>query len=77
MSDMYTTIDFLTKKALRAAVTLNVAGSGQPVGVFQAGPFADCAPTNGWVNIEGPHYPKPHTWYARCLINDGVIVKVT
>lgn len=80
---MYTTVDFPTKKALRAAVTLYIAGHTQgavgarPVTVFQPGPFADRAPTNGWVSIEGPHSPKSHTWYARCLLEDGVVVKVT
>jgi hypothetical protein len=24
--------------------------------------------------IEGPHYPKPHKWYAAVVVKDGVIV---
>jgi hypothetical protein len=31
---------------------------------------------NGEETIEGPHYPKPHTWYARVRVEDGVVVKV-
>jgi hypothetical protein len=31
---------------------------------------------DGRVSVEGPHYPKPHTWYADCDVEDGVIVKV-
>ena len=31
---------------------------------------------NGEDTIEGPHYPKPHTWYARVMMKDGVIEKV-
>jgi hypothetical protein len=31
---------------------------------------------NGRVSIEGPHYPKPHKWYADCDVKDGVITKV-
>lgn len=32
--------------------------------------------TDGEAAIEGPHYPKPHRWYARVLLEDGEIVKV-
>lgn len=31
---------------------------------------------NGRVAIEGPHYPKPHRWYADCDVENGVITKV-
>lgn len=69
---MYTEINFPTKKALREAVQ---AGIVKPIRVFQPGPFADQAPKNGRVSIEGPHYPQPHKWYATVEIKDGVIVK--
>ena len=26
--------------------------------------------------IEGPHYPKPHSWYARVRVENGRVVKV-
>jgi beta-xylosidase len=26
--------------------------------------------------IEGPHYPQPHGWYARVLVEKGIVVKV-
>ncbi len=29
---------------------------------------------NGNDVIEGPHYPKPHKWYAAVVIKDGVVV---
>jgi hypothetical protein len=29
---------------------------------------------NGNIVIEGPHYPKPHRWYAACVVKDGIIV---
>ena len=32
---------------------------------------------NGVQTVEGPHFPKPHTWYARCTIVDGEVVKVS
>jgi hypothetical protein len=31
---------------------------------------------NGQDVIEGPHYPKPHRWYARVEVKDGAVVKV-
>ena len=55
---MYTDRDFKTKKALKEAVaggeevTLFAPGLGEPV-------------YNGTEYVEGPHYTKPHTWYAQ------------
>lgn len=69
---MYTTKNFRTKKALKEAVK-----NGEQVTVFQPGPFADSAPTNGRISLEGPHYPTPHTWYASAEIKDSVIVRVS
>jgi hypothetical protein len=34
------------------------------------------AKQNGTESIEGPHYPKPHTWYAQVEVVDGKVVKV-
>jgi hypothetical protein len=67
---MYTSTNFRTKKALREAVA-----AGQPVTVFQPGPFGG-ETRDGWVTLEGPHYPAPHTWYAQALLANGVVVKV-
>ena len=70
---MYTDRDFTTKKALKEAVA-----AGTRVSVYQ--PNANLtgahAPTDGKVFLEGPHYPKPHTWYAEAVLVDGVISKV-
>lgn len=70
---MYTVIDFKTKKALKDAVA-----SGQKVRVYQ--PNADLTgakvPTDGKVALEGPHFPAPHSWYAKATLKDGVVVKV-
>lgn len=65
---MYTVRDFKTKKAVREAIN-----SGDKVEVYQPGPFE--GQTTGTISIEGPHYPKPHTWYSRVKIKDGVIIK--
>ena len=71
---MYTTINFKTKKALREAVK-----AGRQISVFQPGPFGhsdDPSLRNGRVAVEGPHYPAMHTWYASCIVEKGIIVKV-
>ncbi len=67
---MYTTTNFKTKKEMKEAFK-----KGVQIEVHQPGGFF---PTqkNGDVSIEGPHYPKPHTWYARVQIVDSIIVKV-
>ena len=68
---MYTTKNFKSKKSLKEAVA-----AGEKIGVFQPGPFGGNEPTNGQVSLEGPHYPAPHSWYARATLKDGVIVAV-
>jgi hypothetical protein len=67
----YTDINFKTKKALKEAVT-----AGTAVTVYQPGPFGGNVPDNGQVYLEGPHYPAPHTWYAKATMKDGLVVKV-
>lgn len=69
---MYANENFKTKAALKRAVN-----GGQKIGVHQPGPFGGNEPTNGTVTLEGPWYPKPHRWYARAKIENGIIVKVT
>lgn len=68
---MYTDKNFKTKKALKEAVK-----AGEKVTYYQPGPFGTNAPAHGSFVIEGPHYPEPHRWYASCVAEDGVIVKV-
>ena len=69
---MYTTRNFKTKKALREAVE-----RGEHVGVYQPNDMGfSSPPSNGDVSVEGPHYPAPHTWYARVTLVDGKITKV-
>lgn len=68
---MYTVEDFKTKKALKEAVS-----SGRQVETYQPGGTFE-ANKNGRISLEGPHYPKPHTWYASAEIRDGFIVPGT
>jgi hypothetical protein len=66
---MYVQPNLKTKKALKEAVK-----AGLRIDVYSPGPFP--ANTNGEEFVEGPHYPQPHTWYARVLVKDGAVVKV-
>lgn len=65
----YVSPNFPTKKALREALKFDKA-----IDVFQPG--LGTVPTNGTVYIEGPHYPKPHTWYAQGTMRDGKLIGV-
>lgn len=69
---MYTRFNFKTKKQLKEAVA-----SGQRVTYYQPGPFGGNEPLDGTIYVEGPHYPEPHRWYAKCEVKDGFIVKVS
>lgn len=66
---MYTCVNFKTKKALKEAVA-----NGEEVMLFAPGmgrPKSD-----GVEFVEGPHYPKPHTWYAQVTMRDGRVISV-
>lgn len=67
---MYTETNFKTKKALKEAVK-----AGAKVRCFSPGPFP--CPTQGTVCLEGPHFPKPHTWCATAYLEDGIVTKVS
>jgi hypothetical protein len=66
---MYCDINFKTKKELKLAVA-----AGQKIGIFAPGMGTPKA--NGRETLEGPHFPKPHTWYAEVMMKDGYIVSV-
>ena len=71
----YTDVDFRTKKALKEAVAAYVSGDSiVPVTIYNPG--MGTAPENGTAYLEGPHYPRPHTWYASVTVKDGVVVNV-
>ena len=67
---MYAIKNYPTKKALKEAFK-----NGEQITVFQPGGLFP-GKTDGEVCIEGPHYPKPHTWYATVEIQDSIVVKV-
>ena len=67
---MYVDPDYKTKKEFKAAVETGKAHYPyNPSGMFPT-------PENGKGVVEGPHYPKPHHWYAQVEINNGVVTKV-
>jgi hypothetical protein len=66
---MYVSPNFKTKKALKEALA-----AGEAVRVYSPG--IGSVPLNGTIDLEGPHYPKPHTWYATGVMVDGKLTKV-
>lgn len=67
---MYATGNPKTKKQLKERIA-----EGKQVRAYNPGPF-NTRPVST-VAIEGPHYPKPHRWYARVSCNEqGYIEKV-
>ena len=67
----YVDPNFKTKKALKEAIA-----DGKTVTIFQPGPFGGNLPPSGTVSVEGPHYPAPHSWYARVKYENHKVVKV-
>lgn len=66
----YVDRDYKTKKEFKLAVESGSRPSTyNPSGMFQT-------VQNGRDTIEGPHYPKPHKWYATVQVENGVVVKV-
>jgi hypothetical protein len=73
---MYTVTDFKTKKALKEAVK-----RGEQVEVYQPNDMFGTTEKikhspKETVTLEGPHYPKPHSWYARAEVEYGIVKKV-
>ena len=66
----YTKYNYKTKKDL-----LMDFRSGFEIQVYQPGLFGPLVP-DGFVALEGPHYPEPHRWYAQAVVENGLLVKV-
>jgi hypothetical protein len=70
----YVDPDYKSKKDFKAAV---VAGKAHrpynPAGGFN---WATSKDVTYIEYVEGPHYPKPHTWYAKCEVRNGIVVSV-
>lgn len=77
----YVIPNFKTKKALKEAVKLWTdekipKANLHAVRCFNPGLGPDLSNYTGKVTLEGPHYPKPHTWYAEAELKDGIVIKV-
>ena len=66
---MYLSPNFKSKAAAKKAIA-----AGEVVSVFAPG--LGSVPENGRVTIEGPHYPKPHSFYGSAFIENGKVVKI-
>ena len=66
---MYCMPNFTFKRELKAAVK-----EGDIVSIYSPGPFPP--EQDGVEYLEGPHYPKPHSWYAKVQVVEGRVVKV-
>ena len=67
---MYVDPNYKTKKEFIAAVKAGIEHEPyNPSCMFPAA-------LNGACVIEGPHYPKPHRWYAAVVIKDGIVTEV-
>jgi hypothetical protein len=66
----YTDFDYRSKKAVKDALA-----AGEEVTVYQPGPFGPDV-RDGNVALEGPHYPKPHSWYGTGVVKDGVLISI-
>ena len=65
----YTVENFKSKKALKDATK-----SGRRIAVQDS--FIGETPTEGTVYLEGPHFPKPHTWHGPAILKNGSVVSV-
>ena len=61
-----------TKKALKETIA-----SGGKVTAAENTPTGKQPIQDGVAYLEGPHYPEAHKWYAKAIIKDGFIVKVS
>ena len=49
--------------------------AGKNPGVYAPGMGE--VPHDGIVHLEGPHYPKAHSWYGKGTMEKGRLIKVT
>ena len=66
----YTTVDYPSKKALQTAFK-----SGVRIEIDQSSCMFP-QDKDGDIVIEGPQYPKAHTFYQKVTIKDNVVVKL-
>lgn len=72
----YTYRNFKTKKELKEAVEFYKNTNTMAVCCTQPGLGPDLTNYTGKICLEGPHYPKAHSWYAEAELKDGRVVSV-
>ena len=66
----YVDPNYKSKKAFKEAVAAGVVHRPyNPSGMFPQ-------KRDGSDTVEGPHYPKAHSWHASVVLKDGIVVKV-
>lgn len=65
----YAVKNFPSKKALVEAFK-----AGEQIKIYSPGPFP--VKQDGREVIEGPHYPKMHSFYVPVEVKGGVVVKI-
>lgn len=65
----YTSINFKSKKAVKDAIA-----AGKKITCYAPG--LGTVPENGFVTLEGPHYPEPHRWYGQGKMENGYLVSI-
>ena len=72
---MYVEPNFPSKAALKRALAAGEVVTAFAPGLVR-GQATEGVVNNGTAPVEGPHYPRPHTWYGIVTIKDGRVVKV-
>lgn len=73
----YTVTNFKTKKLLKEALKEQIElNHANPIRCYNPGLGPDLSNFTGKICLEGPHYPKAHTWYAEAELKDGIVIKV-
>jgi len=56
-----------------------LVAEGKPVRFVPQGMGPQIGPdfTGTILDLMGPHYPKPHKWYANVKMENGKIIKIT
>ena len=67
----YTIIDFQTKRSLKQAVK-----ERKDIRCYEPGIGPNLSNHSGIIYLEGPHSPRPHTWYVKATLTDGKVTKV-
>jgi hypothetical protein len=67
---MYVNPNFKSKAEFKRALA-----AGTEVSIFQPG-LGDTPENGTGIAVEGPHYPKPHSWYGQVTVKDGRVTAI-